>query len=189
MISKKIILILLFTLIFSNSFSQKKNKHFFNTVIFGSSLTYLLLDNSNYDSFQEFTWHVNGAISLHKQVFVGTQVLTIFYKNTNPGWENYYIYGLFGQFDFMPKQKFRLFIETSINKGNYCICWNEPYLKNNLFYLGFGFGCDIPIKFLSDKLFLDLSFYNYAILNKIEEKSNYTQYIIGINYHFGKKIK
>ncbi len=186
---KKIILAFIFVLFFSNSFSQKKNDYFFKTIVFGSSITYIW-DNYNNHIFQEYTWNVNGAISLHKQLFLGVQVLTIFNSSIKNDWNNFYMYGLFGQFDFFPKQKFRLFIETSINNGNYCTCSNlDPYLKNNLLYIGFGLGSDIPLKFLSDKLFLDISFYNYLILNKIKTKYNYTQYIIGINYHFGKKIK
>ncbi len=170
---KKITLILLFILIFSNVFSQKRNDYLFTTVIFGSSLTYIWDDYNNH-IFQEYTWNVNGAISLNKRLFLGAQVLTIFNSKIKNDWNNFYIYGLFGQFDCIPKQKIRLFIETSINHGNYCTSGEfDPFKKNNLYYIGYGLGSDIPLNFLSDKLFLDLSFLNYIILNKIDDKYNY----------------
>lgn len=171
----------------SNSFSQNKESYLFKKVIFGSSVTYIW-DSYDNSFFQEYTWNVNGAISLNKRLFLGVQALTIYAKDSKSEWENYYIYGVLGQFNLLQSKEYRAFIETSVNKGNYCTCGVEfPYLKDNLYYFGLGAGFDIPLKFISENLYIDMSFYNYTILNKIKTKYNYTQYIIGLNYYLGKK--
>jgi len=54
-----------------------------------------------------------------------------------------------------------------------------------LSYLGIGGGAQLPLNFLSKNIFIDLAFFNYTILGKVDFKYNRTQYIIGINYVFG----
>jgi hypothetical protein len=49
-----------------------------------------------------------------------------------------------------------------------------------------GLGYDLPIKKIRN-LYLDLSFISYAILNNIEERYLYTQYIIGLNYRLTER--
>jgi len=183
------ILFLIFTLLSNLGFSQKKDSFFLKSLVFGTSITYKwdgsLFEN---DFFQEYTWHTNGGISVHKRVIVGVQSLKIFSKGRSNHWNSSYIYGFFTQYDFFPKKDFRLFAELSYNKGNYCTCGRfDPYSHPNLSYIGYGLGFDVPMKSFSENFFLDLAFYNYLILNKIKDKYNYTQYIIGINYYFGKK--
>jgi len=188
---KKLLLFFAISMNFLACFSQKKESYFLKSLVFGTSLTFKWDGSAfNSDFFQEYTWHMNGGITLHKQAIIGIQTLKILSKSGSKAWNSSYIYGFFTQYDFFPKQKFRLFSELSINRGNYCTCGNfDPYTVENLNYLGYGFGFDLPISSHSDKLVLDVSFYNYLILNDIDAKYNYTQYIIGLNYYFGKKIK
>lgn len=186
-------LFLITVLCFSSTLvqSQKDEGYFLKSLVFGSSVTYIWdghTQNNNF--FQEYTWNMNGGISIHKQVIVGVQLMRLFYRYRYQQWNSSHIYGLFTQYDFIPDKKSKLFAELSFNRGNYCTCGKSaPYSASNLHYLGFGAGIDLPTAKLYDKLYLDLSFYNYFILNKIESKYNYTQYIVGLNYYFGKKIK
>jgi len=167
----------------------QNEKSSFNNLIVGSSYTYIWdNDNSitapNY-TYYENTWNVNVAVSLNRRVYMGIQSLFLFTQGSRVDKENYVIYGLFTQFDLMPKRDTRFFIETSISRGDYCTCGvSDPYRKKNLYYWGFGAGFDRPLKFISENLYLDLSFVNYIILNKYNVKYNYTQYIIGLNYRF-----
>jgi len=166
---------------------------FGKTFIVGTSLTFIPdFDTnpsvSNYNYF-EYTWNLNAAVSISKRIFTGVQALTIFTNGSRVENNTYFIMGLFTQFNFIPKQKFRFFAELSINTGDYCTCGNlDPFRKKNLVYLGWGGGFDLPLKFLSKNLYLDLSFIAYLILNDIENKFGYTQYIVGINYRFGKQV-
>ncbi len=51
--------------------------------------------------------------------------------------------------------------------------------------MGAGFNIKLN-KNRGNNLFLELAFFNYHGLNSIEAQSNYTQYILGLNYRFGK---
>lgn len=175
------------------SFSLQAQNEFGKSFIIGTSLTFIPNYQKNYTSsdynYYEYTWNLNAAVSLSKRVFIGVQVMTIFTNGSRIENTNYSIVGLFGQFDFTPKKDYRLFLETSINLGNYCTCGDfDPYKKEKLSYWGWGGGVELPLRFLSSKLYLDLSFITYLILNDIENKYAYTQYIVGINYRFGKQI-
>ncbi len=175
--------------------SKEKNNFLFNNLTAGSSLTYIWNSNvSDYpvgkNFYEEYTWNLNIATSINKRIMAGFQVLNIFTSGTHVNNENYLMYGFFSQFDFFSKKKVSLFAELSINRGDYCTCGHiDPYRKNNIWYMGFGGGLEVPIKTISENLFLDLSWINYQILNKIKTKYNFTQYIIGLNYHIGKKKK
>ena len=168
-------------------------KEFGKTFIVGTSLTFIPDYNnnpsvSNYNYF-EYTWNLNAAVSISKRIFTGVQALTIFTNGSRVENNTYYIIGLFGQFNFIPKQKFRFFAELSINTGDYCTCGNfDPFRVEDLVYLGWGGGFDLPLKFITKNLYLDLSFISYLILNDIDDKHGFTQYIIGINYRFGKQV-
>jgi hypothetical protein len=173
------------------TYSQKE---FGKTFIAGTSLTFIpeiendpLLSQYNYF---EYTWNLNAAVSISKRIFIGVQALTIFTNGSRVENNTYFIMGLFGQFNFIPKQKFRFFAELSINTGDYCTCGNlDPFRVEDLVYLGWGGGFDLPLKFISRNLYIDLSFIAYLILNEIENKLGFTQYIIGINYRFGKQVR
>ncbi|MDH5476059.1 MAG: hypothetical protein OEX22_10240 [Cyclobacteriaceae bacterium] len=169
----------------------QNEKSTFDNLIVGSSYTFIWdMDKSNtvsYYTYYESTWNVNIAVSLNKRLYMGIQSLFLFTQGSRVDKKKYAIYGLFTQYDLMPKRDTRFFIETSINQGDYCTCGVsgiDPYRKKDLYYWGFGAGFDRPLKSISDKLYLDLSFVNYIILNKYNVKYNYTQYIIGLNYRF-----
>ena len=184
----KYIFITLLALIIS--FEAKSQRYFANYMIVGTSLTYMR--NSNIDRYKtdygydEYTWNVNLGIRLSKRVFTGLQLLNIYSSEISTPKDYYSVYGLFTQYNFFNKETHRLFAETSINRGNYCISADLPHFRNDLYYAGVGVGYDFPIKQIPN-LYLDLSFVNYFILNNIENKYSYTQYVIGLNYRINER--
>jgi hypothetical protein len=157
--------------------------------IVGSSLTYMWFtdyDNqeNNYD---EYTWNINMGIKLNKRIVSGLQILNIYSSKKHTKKDYYAIYGFFTQYNLFKRQTHRLFIESSIKRGNYCITKTEylPSKKDNLYYFGFGGGYDLPIKWVPN-LYLDLAFMKYFILNKVPAKDSYSQYIIGLNYRINQ---
>lgn len=183
--------VIIFTIILSKPIygQSKSENNFFNSFIFGSSLTYM--DKGDYEPVNEFTWNINAATSLGKYFFTGVQVLNIFINADYFDERKLYnIYGLFTQFTVAPNSKFRPFIELSINRGNYY--FPSGYYPNNdviLYYIGAGGGADIPLKRLSKHLFLDLSFVFYFQKEKKWKDDIFNQYVIGLNYHFGKRVQ
>jgi len=182
----------------NNKNLQNKNEDgkIFSLFNIGSSLTYTNYANvTDYPTgehlYKEFTWNINLATNISKRVNLGIQVLNIYTSGTHIDNSNYLIYGLFSQYNFLGGKKTptKLFIEGSINKGNYYTGGTlDPYLKEGLYYVGCGMGLDIPLRNISKNLFLDVAFMNYWILNDIFDKYNYTQYIIGLNYYIGKRV-
>lgn len=166
-------------------FEGKAQRFFADYMIVGSSLTYMR--NSNQDSYKadygydEYTWNMNVGIRVSKRLFTGLQVLNIYSSKISTKKDYYTVYGLFTQYDFFSKKTHRLFAEISLNRGNYCTCSDLPVKVDDLYYIGTGIGYDFPLKWIPN-LYLDLSFINYFILNKIEDKYSYTQYIVGLNY-------
>ena len=187
----KIVLFSLFTILLSHTaFSQNEKNAVLNRVTIGTSLTFI---QDHYEIpfpyvYNEYTWNTNLAIDINKRWRVGMQYMAIWTKKGQVKDGNYYIGGTFGQFNLIPKAKnARLYIEGSLNKGNYCTCVpDSPYLRDNLYYYGLGLGLDIN---LADWVHLDLGFFNYTILNKFTEKYNYTQYILGLDFPFLLKKK
>jgi len=156
----------------------------------GTSLTYIW----NQDEFgkifySEYTWNINAAVSFINRFWLGVQTMPTFTRNDFGGIttrNNYSMFGVFAQFDFLVIDRWKLYAETSYNYGDYCTCgYAEPYRKVGLSYLGIGGGAQLPLNFLSKNIFIDLAFFNYTILGKVDFKYNRTQYIIGINYVFG----
>jgi hypothetical protein len=176
---------------------KEPNTHFLNSLVVGSSLTYIW--NTNDDDYpvgtnlyEEYTWNLNVAVPLNKRFMVGAQWLNLFTKGTHVPDRNYMIYGLYTQYDFFAKIKspVSMFLEMSINRGDYGTLGHlDPYRMKGLWYHGFGGGFEFPVRPISERLFFELSFQNYMILNKIQTKYNYTQYILGLNYRFGKSKK
>jgi len=199
--TQKSIIIFVLLLFSTNIYAQEKGNFFFNNFTAGTSLTYVRdveIYGNTYTGapgeyiYNDFTWNINFATSLSKNVQLGVQVLNIFSSGTRVDNEYNKIYGMFVQYDFLHKTPYsvKMFIDMSINKGNYCTCdILDPYTKEGLWYHGMGAGVELPLKRISKRLFVDLSFYNYIILNKIEIKWNFTQYIVGLNYHLGKPLK
>lgn len=191
---KKIVFLWCILVINVAAYSQfYKSDYFLTKIEFGTSLTYIWNDealNDNY-IYHELTWNLNGGISVSKYLNVGIQSMVIVATKYLPqDTATYNILGGFAQFNFINRTNFRLFGEFSLNFGDFCTAvkenyYGEPYRRAGLKYLGYGGSAQAPI--LKTKyLFLEVGFYNYIMLNKIEYKYNYTQYIIGINYAFGK---
>ena len=163
--------------------------HFGQRLIIGNSVTYIWEPNAAIPNrYHEITWNKNIAVNINKRIYLGLSYQNIFTRGSSYSevdlHENYFLTGLFTQFDFMPKKKNRLFLEASWNYGNYCTCGQrDPYRQEGLQYLGLGGGYDLPLnKFLS----LDLSFVVYKILDDVVQKYAYTQYIIGLNFDLAK---
>jgi len=181
---KTLIAFLIFFIYFIPAQSQQ---YFADYVIVGTSLTYINYnDLGNYNSYNEFTWNVNVGIRLSESVLSGLQILNIYSSEFGNKKDYYSVYGLFTQYDFLKKNANRLFAEISFDRGNYCTCNNIPRYGDNLYYIGWGGGFEYQIKKIPN-LYLDLSFIVYNILNKIEDKYGYTQYIIGLNYRLNSR--
>lgn len=154
----------------------------------GSSLTYIRdNDKYTYRSYDEFTWNLNASINISKRIQFGVQALSIFADGGNTGYDYYHIVGGFMQFYYMQNHALGLFLETSINNGNlyFPVTQLYPSRLEKLNYIGIGGGVEIPL--IKDKnLFLDISFVSYYTLFQDEKCNAFTQYIIGINYKFGR---
>lgn len=172
------------------------NKRLGDRFIIGTSLTYipdfrgdgLAEKRLRYD---EWTWNKNIAVNLNKSIYIGLSYQNIYtYGSVIRAREfsepaQYFLVGVFANYDFLPQKKNRLFAELSWNTGNYCTCGtDDPYYVDNLQYIGFGGGYDFP---LNNYLSLDLAFSAYAILNDIEQKTAFTQYTIGLNFDLVRK--
>lgn len=183
--------IYLVTLIFYLLFTTTKSQGYFaKYMIVGTSVTHVR--NSAKEKFgdivgyDELTWNSNIGIQIHSKTILGMQLLNIYTSDLYTSRKYYTVYGIFSQYNFLKHKKKRLFAELSINKGNYFVGKSIPYQIDGLYYLGFGAGYDMSIKKIPN-LYIDLSFLNYYILNKISDKIGYTQYIIGLNYRFHER--
>ncbi len=139
----------------------------------------------------EFTWYNSLSINLNKSIYFGLHYLLIFttgstiYQDSKR--KKYGVYGLVMQYDFLPGFENRLYLETSINKGDICLCgFDDPRKSPDLTYLGLGLGYDFPVY---KRITLRVGFTNYVIFNNIKDKSNFTQYVLGINLNIGKNSK
>ncbi len=170
--------------------------HFGDRLIIGSSYTYIS-NNSYFDKrikHHEFTLNVDAALNLNSRWYLGLSYKDIRTKGSTISKykdkkENYYIVGLFTQYDFLHQNKYRLFAHVSGNYGNYCTCGDEdPYKVEGLHYLGLGMGFDYP---LMPWLSIDLSGVGYIPLDKIDNSSSYTftQYVIGLNLDIIRRKK
>lgn len=172
---------------------KSEEAYFGNIIRIGASVTYIWEENEWAENhfFGETTWNLNAAFRMSKRFWIGAQAAPIFTRDRvgpNIKRKTYYMAGIFGQFDFYNSEGFRFYGETSINLSDYCTCGNvEPNRLPNLFKWGGGAGLEVLLNKGSGKnLWLELAFFNYVILNEIQNKYNYTQYIIGLNYTFGK---
>jgi len=183
---KKIFLILLivclaFTL---NIKAQNQNTERFTI---GSSITYIWeKDKLNYIDHDEITWNLNAAMRISKRFHFGVQALSIFSKSMSE-FDYYHLIGSFVQYEMVQMDAINLFLETSINRGDYLLANDElyPLREKNLFYFGWGGGMELPL-FKSKNLYLDLSFISYMNITYPQKTFAFTQYIIGVNYKFGK---
>jgi len=189
-----VVLFLLAQHFFALSQDLEKREHFFlKKFEIGTSLTYIWdsEDAAAGYRYDEFSWNLNAKFSLSKRFYLGVQAIPVFTKNSTGGYvatENYTFLGLLSMFKFFDSKDFSLHLEMSLNRSNmFHSLIADPVKKPGLNYIGYGLGGDIALtKKDGGYLFLEWGFYNYSILNKIDFKSNYTQYILGLNYHFGK---
>lgn len=153
----------------------------------GSSITYM---NFNEDEIQnkEITWAVNLGVPITQRILLGLNYLNITTRiknsisNENYN-KDYFVVGAFVQYDFLKNYKSRLFGEAGVYTGNYCTCDEiSGFQKDDLFYYNWGAGVNWH---LYRGLFLDISFNAYYIINDVFLKFAYTQYVVGLDYHFG----
>ncbi|MCB0557179.1 MAG: hypothetical protein KDD02_26780 [Phaeodactylibacter sp.] len=169
--------------------AQPANGNFRNATI-GASATFIWepeLANPNTGesyTFREWSYNFNfGTDYWGKRMRTGIQGLLIRNRSFDNQRANSGMVGLFQQYNFVPRWRQRLYLETSLNYGNYCTCGAEdPYRQAGLYYWGLGGGLNVPLK---KAWSLDLGFFNYEILNRTEGKYNYTQYVIGVDYRLG----
>lgn len=134
----------------------------------------------------EHTLNVNLVYSLSKRWRVGYQHLFIWETGREISTGYYNIGGVLGQYSFYRNDRYNIYAETSLNRGNFCTCESSsqfitvPYKRNDLYYLGLGIGFDYR---LNKDFSAEFGFYNYNIFNDIPMKYNHTQYIIGLVYH------
>ncbi len=180
--------------------AQFKIKDYFaKTFVVGASFTRMADVNADKNAglhyYNENTFNVNIMMSLSKRFWIGLQVKPIFTKQYVNGTitKSFYNFnGLFTQFEIVNKNGFRIYTETSLNLSDYCSCagenpWDDPVRKKGLILWGGGGGLEFTLNPKKSKnLSLELAFFNYVILQKIPYKYNYTQYILGLNYKFGK---
>jgi len=198
---KNIIISIFVILLFGNTlFSQNNSESMFGKSFrVGSSFTRIGDVNGDKSEgihyLNESTLNVNVAMSVTKKLWLGLQIKPVFTKQYAYGTINKSVYnfnGIFTQFDAINKNGFRLYLESSVNLSNYCTCakenpWDDPIKKNGIFFLGFGAGLELNLNPKKGKnIYLEVAFFNYLILNDIQFKYNYTQYILGLNYKFGK---
>ncbi len=169
--------------------SASAQRYFADYLIAGTSMTYMQNTskdvNHNLSGYIEWTWNVNLGMRLSKRAVGGIQLLNIYSSEVYKRKDYYNLYGVFIQYNLISnKEPNRFFIEASINRSNYCLCSELPSHHNKLPYLGVGGGFDWQIKKIKN-LFIDLSFISYFNLKGFEEKSAYTQYVVGLNYRFG----
>lgn len=185
---KYLLILLLFFKADAAIFSQNDRTFILNKIIIGTSLTLITdkRENPVPYTYDEYTWNTNLAIDLNKRLRVGLQYMGLWTQKDKVHDGNYFILGTFGQFNILPRaDKARLYVEGSLNTGNYCTCLpDRPYLRDNLYYYGLGAGIDWAV---AKWVHLDLGFFNYNILNKFDGKYNYTQYIVGLDFPISLK--
>ncbi|MFD1551546.1 hypothetical protein DNU06_03420 [Putridiphycobacter roseus] len=183
---------ILFLFILFNAFGlwgQSNKAYFGKRFEVGTSLTYFSDngDQSGIYKYQEFSWNVNVKMSLSKRFSFGLQVIPILTKTYKGGLskkEPFNFYGFFVQGNVLTVQNFNFLLETSFNQSNMLQnILGEPKTEEGIYYWGFGGSAELYSK---KRWGFEIGFYNYQILNKIEYKSNYTQYILGVNYRIGK---
>ncbi len=189
MLSKKDAGVKAFRYLFSNTLQNKSSYLKFGERILYST-SFVWLPNQGYyheNWLHEFTWYNSLSLNINKSIYVGIHYLYIFTKGstiyTESQSEQYGIYGLVLQYDFLPRFENRLYFETSYNKGDYCPCDDDPYKLPDLSYLGIGFGYDFPV---FKRITFRMGFTNYLVIDDIKDKSNFTQYVLGFNINLGK---
>lgn len=181
-------LVCLFTL--SNVFCQNTDFQPFSKLATGASLTYIWDPNpQNLRPPLDYTYHentvnLNLATNILPRVDVGMSGMKIFTSSDFSGKNDYFLAGAFGQYAVVNTSRERLYFELGSFWGNYCTCGTtDPYQLGTLTYLDLGIGYTPRIW---KNFYLDLGFNVYEIMNKVEAKYSYTQYVVGVEYHLGR---
>mgnify|MGYP001158827855 CR=1 FL=1 len=157
-------------------------------VLVGSSFTYIF-DNSRNGivegKFREYSWNINMVTFLPKRFRAGVNSIQISTQVPDGTKNNHFLVGGILQHE-MPLTKNDFFLlETGLMTGNYCTCGAfDPVKNEGLMYLDLGAAFEFRI---FPKTYLDLGFNVYQILNDVEGKYAYTQYVVGLNYLIGKR--
>lgn len=183
--------LLIFAVLIIN-LSAYSQSYFGKSFTVGTSLTYLGdHDKFTYYNHDEFTWNLNTSMRISKRVQLGVQALSIYSNGGNTEYVYHNLLGCFTQVDALTRDNVRIFGELSFNRGDYLSSRKFLYPKKQegLYYLGWGGGTEVQLPKIHKQLYLDLSFIAYLIFNPVERKYGYTQYIVGLNYKFGKGHK
>lgn len=173
----------LFALTFNTSYSQtgKIGQYF----IAGVELGYFNDIQSSGYRYHELTSSMKAGMNLYRSLFAGVQVNLLHTRSNWSGSKNYLIKDFFLQYDFLPQKRLRLLVESSISHGNYCTCErSEPYVKEDLIYIGYGLGVAYPIK--NSGFHISGSLKLHTIVNQPPPVTNYNLLKMGVYYLFGK---
>lgn len=181
----KTVICILFFLSFScrTTFAQATIGERFTT---GISLTYIpneLINNPNEKWEHIWTLNTNLSTYITKKFVLG--ISGVFIRTYQAGVkEDYKLFGGYLQYDVSRKTAYRFYLESGFFAGDYCTCGlYESYREPNLRYLNYGGGLEWKVR---PKVSLEFAFISYYILNNIESKYVFNQYVIGLNYVIGK---
>lgn len=169
----------------SNAQNAKKSDRE-DKLIFGTSLT---LRNEGEEGFpdniiyRDLTWNINAAFQFSRRFRVGAAAMPIFKKRFREDWENFFMAGAFLQFDVLPKDRSPIILEAGIFRGNFVPMSDDIIEKKGMYYLDFGASYEI---YIFPKIYLELGGNYYPLINKVEGKDNFFQYVVGVNYWLGK---
>lgn len=155
-------------------------------IIAGTSLTYIKNKDKSPnaiegDAFREYSWNINVATHISNRFRLGINTIQIFTKSPSEGKNNYYLLGAFVQYEpFSPDKKSHFLLETGLMYGNYATLEPyNPYPREGLIYLDAGVTFEWK---LLKNIYIETGFNVYPMLNKINGKYSYTQYVLGLNY-------
>lgn len=112
--------------------------------------------------------------------------MLIYTRNNRNRKENYKTLGLLTQYDMVVWEwrNSRVFAEISANRSDYYTGLGTERKIQGLFVGGIGAGYEFAI--IEKSIYLEIGFYSYHIMNELKSTNPFTQYIIGLNYRFGK---
>lgn len=182
----RIISVLIYLYIHSITYTQTESS-FAKSLKINLTGTYIFDSKEvNGNNFHEFVIGTQASFSITKSLYFGGQFLLILTKdNYEKKMNNYFLSGVFVNYDVLPKKRLNLYPEVSFSIGNYCTCdKDKPYRVNNLKYLGMGIGVDIPIS-KRNNFYIHTSFNAHFIVNSIPKKSSFNIYRVGLLYKLG----
>lgn len=174
-----------FLILSISNLSAQGELQFGQRLIIGNSLTYIQDRVEGVkNTYHELTWNKNISINLTKSFYLGLSHQNIFTQGSSYNLidqkSNYNIISLFLQYDFIPKKADKIALELSWNYGDYCTCgFRDPYKEQWINYLGLGGSYEMR---LNKILSAEVGFYLYNILEPIEAKYGFNQYVVGLNF-------